>query len=153
MITIYKSNEDSEMIEVKEPDEGCWIQVCHPTGEELEYLAEITDIDPDDLKAPLDIEERSRLELENDYRMVLVDIPFHDEEDHYETMPLGIYLTKKLIVTICLVDTPILRAFANKRVKEFFTFKRTRFLFQILYKGKFVILNAAKLINIIVIVL
>ena len=135
MITIYKSNEDRELFEANEPDEGCWIAVTHPTGEELERLQEITEIDMDDLKAPLDIEERSRLELEANYRMVLVDIPFHDEEDHYETMPLGIYLTKKLIVTICLVDTPILHAFSNQRVKEFFTFKRTRFLFQILYRN------------------
>ncbi|MEE3467029.1 MAG: magnesium transporter CorA family protein [Eubacterium sp.] len=135
MITIYKSNEEREMLEVNEPDEGCWIAVTHPTGEELERLQEITEIDVDDLKAPLDIEERSRLELEPNYKMILVDIPFHDDEDHYETMPLGIYLTKKLIVTICLVDTPILRAFANQRVKEFFTFKRTRFLFQILYRN------------------
>ncbi len=135
MVTIYKSNEDRELFELKEPEEGCWIRVCHPTGEELDRIAEITEIDPDDLKAPLDIEERSRLELETDYRMILVDIPFHDEEDHYETMPLGIYLTKSFIVTISLVDTPILRAFANKRVKEFFTFKKTRFLFQILYRN------------------
>ena len=102
MITIYKSNEERELFEVAEPEEGCWIEVIHPTGEELERLQEITEIDADDLKAPLDIEERSRLELETNYRMILVDIPFHDEEDHYETMPLGIYLTKKLIVTIKL---------------------------------------------------
>ena len=136
MITMYRSDEDTrELIEMNEPEEGCWIMVTHPNGEELERLQEITEIDADDLKAPLDIEERSRLVMEPNYKMILVDIPFHDEEDHYETMPLGIYLTKKLIVTICLVDTPILRAFANQRVKEFFTFKRTRFLFQILYRN------------------
>ncbi len=135
VITIYKSSEDQELLEVKVPDEGCWINVTRPTGEELEELQQITDIEIDDLRAPLDMEERSRMQVENDYAIVLVDIPSHDEEDHYETIPLGIYLTKKLIVTICLQDSSILRAFAKQRVKEFYTFKRTRFLFQILYRN------------------
>ena len=135
MITIYKSDEEGNFDEVKTPDEGCWINVVRPTGEELEELSELTEIEIDDLKAPLDMEERSRLELENDFSLILVDIPSHDEEDHYETIPLGIYLTKKLIITICLQDSSILRAFSKQRVKEFYTFKRTRFLFQILYRN------------------
>lgn len=147
MITIYKSDEEQDMVTVNAPEEGCWISVAHPTGEELEQLREITDIDLDDLKAPLDIEERSRLEIENNYTMVLVDVPTHDEKDRYETIPMGVYLTKKLIVTICLEDSPILKAFANQRVKEFYTFKRTRFLFQILYRNASAYLRYLRIID------
>ncbi|MBO4395215.1 MAG: magnesium transporter CorA family protein [Eubacterium sp.] len=147
MITFYRSDEDGTMNEVREPDEGSWISVIHPTGEELEQICEITEIDMDDLKAPLDIEERSRLATENGYTMILVDIPFHDDEDHYETIPLGIYLTKKLIITICLVDSSIMRAFSNQRVKEFYTFKRTRFLFQILYRNSSSYLRYLRIID------
>ncbi|MBR6228804.1 MAG: magnesium transporter CorA family protein [Eubacterium sp.] len=135
MITIYRSDEEGNFDEVKTPEEGCWINVVRPSGEELEEISAVTEIVVDDLKAPLDVEERSRLEIENDYSMILVDIPSHDDEDHYETIPLGIYLTKKLIITICLQDSSILRAFSKQRVKEFYTFKRTRFLFQILYRN------------------
>ena len=135
MIMIYKSDENGQIDQVDTPEEGCWVALTHPTSEELEEIERVTEIDIDDLKAPLDMEERSRLETENDYTMVLVDIPFHNDEDHYETIPLGIYLTKKLIVTICLVDPSILKAFSKKRVKDFYTFKRTRFLFQILYRN------------------
>lgn len=135
MITIYRSDEEGNFDEVKTPEEGCWINVVRPSGEELEEISAVTEIGVDDLKAPLDVEERSRLEIENDYSMILVDIPSHDDEDHYETIPLGIYLTKKLIITICLQDSSILRAFSKQRVKEFYTFKRTRFLFQILYRN------------------
>ena len=98
-------------------------------------MVQETGIDIDDLRAPLDDEERSRIELEDDYVVVLVDIPSLDEKDRYVTIPLGIYMTKQLIVTVCLEETPVLKAFMNNRVKEFFTFKRTRFVFQILYRN------------------
>lgn len=134
MIAIYKTVED-ELLEMEKVEEGCWISVTHPTGEELERLQNETGIDIDDLRAPLDDEERSRIELEDGYTMILVDIPSLDEKDRYVTIPLGIYMTKELIVTICLEKSPVLKAFENRRVREFYTFKKTRFVFQILYRN------------------
>lgn len=134
MIAIYKTTED-ELMEMDKVEEGCWVSVTHPTGEELERLQEDTGIDIDDLRAPLDDEERSRIELEDSYTMILVDIPSLDEKDRYVTIPLGIYMTKELIVTVCLEKSPVLKAFENRRVREFYTFKKTRFVFQILYRN------------------
>ena len=115
MLQIFQTVED-ELQENDQFSEGCWAAL--------------------DLRAPLDDEERSRIEQEDDYVVVLVDIPSLDEKDRYVTIPLGIYMTKQLIVTVCLEETPVLKAFMNNRVKEFFTFKRTRFVFQILYRKK-----------------
>lgn len=134
MISIYKTVED-ELISIDRIEEGCWVSVIHPNEEELESLQEETGIDIDDLRAPLDDEERSRIELEDHYNMILVDIPSLDEKDRYVTIPLGIYMTKEHIITICLEETPVLKAFANRRVREFYTFKKTRFVFQILYRN------------------
>lgn len=134
MISIYKTVEE-ELTSVDKVEEGCWISVTKPTVEELERLQEETKIDMDDLRAPLDDEERSRIEVEDGYNMILVDIPSLDEKDRYVTIPLGIYMTKDLIVTICLEESPVLKAFENKRVREFYTFKKTRFVFQILYRN------------------
>ena len=134
MISIYKTEED-ELISVDKIEEGSWVYVTRPTTEELERLQDETGIDMDDLRAPLDDEERSRVEVEDDYNMILVDIPSLDEKDRYVTIPLGIYMTKEVIVTLCLEESPVLRAFANKRVREFYTFKKTRFVFQILYRN------------------
>lgn len=134
MISIYKTVED-ELISVDKIEDGCWVYVTRPTTEELERLQDETGIDMDDLRAPLDDEERSRVEVEDDYNMILVDIPSLDEKDRYVTIPLGIYMTKEVIVTLCLEESPVLRAFANKRVREFYTFKKTRFVFQILYRN------------------
>ncbi len=134
MLQIFQTVED-ELQENDQISEGCWAALTKPTNEELQQVAQETGIDIDDLRAPLDDEERSRIELEDDYVVVLVDIPSLDEKDRYVTIPLGIYMTKQLIVTVCLEETPVLKAFMNNRVKEFFTFKRTRFVFQILYRN------------------
>lgn len=134
MLQIFKTVED-ELQEIEQVTEGCWAALTKPTNEELQTIVNETGIDIDDLRAPLDDEERSRIEHEGDCVIVLVDIPSLDEKDRYVTIPLGIYMTKKVIVTVCLEETPVLRAFMNNRVKEFFTFKRTRFVFQILYRN------------------
>ena len=146
MISIYKTVED-ELMSVDKIEDGCWVYVTRPTTEELERLQDETGIDMDDLRAPLDDEERSRVEVEDDYNMILVDIPSLDEKDRYVTIPLGIYMTKEVIVTLCLEESPVLRAFANKRVREFYTFKKTRFVFQILYRNATSYLRCLRIID------
>ena len=146
MISIYKTIED-DMVVLDKIEEGCWISAIHPNEEELSFLQEETGIDLDDLRAPLDDEERSRIELEDGYNMILVDIPSLDEKDRYVTIPLGIYMTKEHIITICLEESPVLKAFVNRRVREFYTFKKTRFVFQILYRNAASYLKNSELIE------
>lgn len=134
MLQIFKTIEE-ELQNEDTVSEGCWIALTKPTNEEMQTVVKETGIDIDDLRAPLDDEERSRIEQEGDCVIVLVDIPSLDEKDRYVTIPLGIYMTKKVIVTVCLEETPVLKAFMNNRVREFYTFKKTRFVFQILYRN------------------
>lgn len=134
MLEIFRTVED-KLQEENEVSEGCWVALTKPTNEELQTVVRETGIDIDDLRAPLDDEERSRIEQEGDCVIVLVDIPSLDEKDRYVTIHLGIYMTKQAIVTVCLEETPVLKAFMNNRVREFYTFKKTRFVFQILYRN------------------
>lgn len=134
MLEIFRTVED-KLQEENEVSEGCWVALTKPTNEELQTVVRETGIDIDDLRAPLDDEGRSRIEQEGDCVIVLVDIPSLDEKDRYVTIPLGIYMTKQAIVTVCLEETPVLKAFMNNRVREFYTFKKTRFVFQILYRN------------------
>ena len=83
-------------------------------------------IDMDDLKAALDTEERSRLENEDDYTMILVNIPVVEEENWkkwYETIPLGIFITRKIVFTVCLKQTNILKQFVDGLVSNFYTYE------------------------------
>lgn len=134
--------------EAAEP--GCWISLTHPTASETELIAERYKIDIDDLRAPLDEEERSRIETEEDYTILLVDIPAVEERngtDWFETLPLGIYVTEDVIITVCLQDSPVLSAFADGRVKDHHTFKKTRFILQILYKNAQMFLQYLRIID------
>jgi magnesium transporter len=111
--------------------------MVNPTVTEGEEVARKLDIDIQDLLAALDEEESSRVELEDGYTLILVDIPTteirHDKEA-YTTIPLGIILTQDVIITVCTEETPVLQAFVNGRVKEFSTKKKLRFVYQILFR-------------------
>ncbi len=116
---------------------GVWVQMIDPSEEECEKLSGELDVDIDDVKAALDEEESSRIELQDGYTLILVDIPtteIRHEKQMYTTIPLGIILTQDVIVTVCTEDTQVLRNFVENRVKEFSTKKRLRFVYQILYR-------------------
>ena len=137
MIRIFKTEE--EMIHQQdEITPGCWIALTDPTATEILQIADRFQIDPDDLRAPLDEEERSRIETEDNYTLILVDIPMIEErngKDWYETIPMGIITTEEAIITVCLEDTAVLSAFMDGRVRDFYTNMKTRFILQILYKN------------------
>lgn len=136
MIKYYKT--DNQIIHEEERlSDGVWVQMIHPTQQESEMLAQELNVDIDDVRAALDEEESSRIELQDGYTLILVDIPtteIRHEKQMYSTIPLGIILTQDVIVTICTEDTPVLKNFVMNRVKEFSTKKRLRFVYQILYR-------------------
>ncbi len=136
MVKYYKTD-DRQIHEVNEIDSGVWIQMINPSVAEGQAVADALDVDIEDVLAALDEEESSRIELEDGYTLILVDIPtteIRHEKESYTTIPLGIILTSDEIVTICTEDTPVLQAFLNNRVKEFSTKKKLRFVYQILYR-------------------
>ncbi|MFG6329855.1 MAG: magnesium transporter CorA family protein [Lachnospiraceae bacterium] len=136
MVKYYKTD-DRKIHEESGPADGVWIDMYNPTIAEGEEIAKKLGIDISDLLAPLDDEESSRIELEDGYTLILVDIPAleirHDKEA-YTTIPLGIILANDMIITVCSEETPILQAFVNGRVKEFSTKKKLRFVYQILFR-------------------
>ena len=123
----YFKTDDRKINEVEGITSGTWIQMIHPSVAEGQKIADELDVDIEDVLAALDEEESSRIELQDGYTLILVDIPTtetrHDKEA-YTTIPLGIILTSDEIVTVCTEDTPVLQAFLNNRVKEFSTKKK-----------------------------
>ncbi|WP_066889754.1 magnesium transporter CorA family protein [Clostridium nigeriense] len=137
MIQIYKSigenNPSLKILDNLEP--GCWINIIAPSDEELILISKKTGVPLSFLKAPLDDEETSRIDIEDNCLLVIVDIPFTEMEDNsltYDTYPLAIIHTEKQIITVCLKNSRILTDFINGKVKSFFSFKKSRFILQIL---------------------
>lgn len=137
MIQIYKSvgenNPSLKILDNIEP--GSWINIIAPSDEELILISKKTGVPLSFLKAPLDDEETSRIDIEDNCLLVIVDIPFTEMEDNsltYDTYPLAIIHTDKQIITVCLKNSRILTDFINSKIKSFFTFKKSRFILQIL---------------------
>lgn len=149
MIKIFRTI-DNNVHQINEAQEGSWIALIDPTATELVEIAETYGIDVDHLRAPLDEEERSRIEVEDNYTLILVDIPMIEErndKEWYGTIPVGIVVTEKMIFTVCLEDSPVLSAFMDGRVRNFFTYKRTRFILQILYRNASMYLHYLRIID------
>lgn len=136
MIKIYRT-ENSKIGEEHAFEPGSWIQLTDPNIDELELISNRFEIDIADVRAAMDADESSRVDIEDDYTLILVDIPIveiRNDQKAYTAIPLGILLLDDYIITICAEETPVLQYFVNSTVREFSTKKQMRFVYQILYR-------------------
>ncbi|EGT3615942.1 magnesium transporter CorA family protein [Clostridium perfringens] len=137
MIQIYKSlsENDGTLKKIDSLEPGCWINIIAPSQEELLLISKKTGVPLEFLKASLDDEETSRIEIEGDFILIIVDIPFTEMEDNsltYDTYPLAIIHTKNELITVCLKNSKVLTDFSSNKVRNFYSFKKSRFILQIL---------------------
>ncbi|MDF7663757.1 magnesium transporter CorA family protein [Bifidobacterium sp. ESL0763] len=141
---------NGQVEQINKPENGSWICLSDPTDVELATVAQQTGVDLADLRAPLDDEERSRVDAEDDYTMIIVDIPTveqRDGRDHYETIPLSIVITGHTIITVCMRDTPVLHPFMEGTIRGFNTYMKSRFVLQILYRNATMYLRYLRIID------
>ena len=136
MIRFYLT-EDDKLKELDEPQTGCWVSMLAPTDEELTGISRRYNLDIDVLRAALDADERSRIDADEGYTMVLVNIPTVEEQSDkelYSTVPVSILIVQDAIITVCSEKSPVLSTFVNGRVKGFRTQMKSRFILQLLYQ-------------------
>ncbi|MGN0754488.1 MAG: magnesium transporter CorA family protein [Aristaeellaceae bacterium] len=139
MKRIFKTVDD-HLTECTTLEKGSWVHLLNPTREEVEGLTTRFHLDPSYLPAALDEEESARIDSDPDKQqtLILVDIPYVEAEGSgyvYSTIPLGIVLCDEVIITVCTRDTPIISDFTEERIRNFWTFKRTRFILQLLQRN------------------
>lgn len=130
--------------------DGCWINLENPSDLEIETVVEKTGIPEDMIKAALDEEERAHIDVDDDYTLIVIDIPVINEEKDtyvYSTLPFAMVFSEKVFVTVCLRDTSVISDFVNNAVRNFDVNKRTRFIYQILYLTATKYLHYLKLID------
>ena len=81
----------------------------------------------------MDEDERSRIDQEEAQTLIIVKYPV-TTLGGYDTYPLGIILTDKVIVTVSGQDPILLTDFTSGKVRTFDTYKKVRFVLQILFK-------------------
>lgn len=133
MITIYKNNETGLNV-LTDPTPGCWINVINPTPQEIQWLQGL-EFPHDYITYPLDIDERARTERENGEVLIVLRTPFFQGQAAdvpYTTIPMGIILNDRYIVTVCKRENEVLAEFTSGRVKGLSTTKRNRFVLRLL---------------------
>lgn len=137
MLHIYLSQADGTLKEISEVTNGCWISLVDPTEQEMEQVWSLLNLDPDFILDALDEEEIPRIEREDQYVWIIVDIPVIIGERNnsvlYDTLPLAIIVATDYFVTVTLKENPIIDEFVQKKVKDFYSFKKTRFVLQLLF--------------------
>jgi magnesium transporter len=134
MIQVYKTT-DNGVEQITSPVNNCWINVTDPTPIEIDQLAE-HNVPREFLTYPLDIDERSREEKEDDGTLlIIVRVPFFQgttSDIPYTTIPLGIIVSDKSIITVCRQPYSVLNDFAAGKMRGFTTGKRYRFILRLL---------------------
>ena len=120
MTKFFKTTQKTGILRLDRYEDGCWIDLVNPSDDEVEDICTATGIPDEMIKAPLDEEERARMESDDGCTLFILDTPIlveSDGEDSYSTIPMGIIYNDKCIVTISLRGNPVLRDFMSKRNK------------------------------------
>ena len=154
MLKIYNTNiETNKLEEIKEFKKGVWINLVNPSENEIKKVCEGINIQEDFIRDALDYEEKARIDQEDDDNTILfvVDVPIiekGEENEIYATMPLGMIVVRDdFFITVSLKKNKIIESFEKRKIKNFQTYKKTRFIFQILYLNSSFYLNYLKQIN------
>src|SRR5882724_7547351 len=113
----YFKNINQQIVEINKPEPGVWINVLPPLKqEEFTELSETLEIPIDFLKDSLDIDERSRYEIDDNVKLIVIKTPtennsFNESDAFYITIPICIILTHNQIVTV--------NSFENEAIKKF----------------------------------
>ena len=155
MLKIYNTGKDTNKFkEINTFEKGSWINLVNPSEEEIKKVCDNLQIQEDFIRDSLDFEEKARIDIEEDDGTILfvVDVPIiektKDGNDIYTTMPLGMIVVRDdFFITVALKKNKVISTFEKTRIKNFQTYKKSRFIFQILYLNASYFLSYLKQIN------
>ena len=154
MLKIFNTNiETNKTEELKEFQKGCWISLVNPSEAEIKRVCEGLRIEEEFIRDALDFEEKARIDKEEDdgTTLFVVDVPIiekHEENDVHTTMPLGMIVVRDdYFITISLRKNRVIEDFYKGKIKDFQTYKKSKFLLQILYLNASYYLSYLKQIN------
>lgn len=108
MVKIFKTF--GGYIEIPKLANGCWVNIINPTPDEIVGVSADFAIPNDLINDILDIDERPRIEIDDEWTLVILRIPIAVTNNGvpYATIPLGIFIKDNFTVTICLQENEVL---------------------------------------------
>lgn len=154
MITHY-SRKDGRLEATEQATEGSWTHLAPPfASEELAEIANQYELPLDFLTDPLDIDERSRYEREDNARLIVINTPVLSEVDNendsiYITVPIGIILTADTLITVTSTrNHPVLRLFVENKIRNADPARRSQFVLRIFEHTVYRFLTCLKRLNV-----
>lgn len=154
MINIYNSNlENGSLEETEKIEKGCWVNLEDPTEEEILEVCGKVNIEQDYIRYALDYEEKPRIDQEekDNTKLFIIDVPTVKRIDSgfsYYTIPLGMIVVRDdIFITVSLENSPVVERFRRGNFRNFSTFKKSRFILQILYENASYYLMYLKRLN------
>lgn len=107
-----------------------WINVGNPDHSDFENLQKNYKIDEDNITDILDPDEQPRIELEDDYKVIIVRFPIINRENDtlWHTEPLSIIYSRDRVITVCRKRCDIL-----DKIKRDEKATREEFILNIMY--------------------
>lgn len=154
MLKIYYTDMKTGITaETNEFKRGSWISLINPSSDEIEQVCNNVHIQKDFIIYSLDLEEKARIDYEEDDNTTLfiVDVPTiekNNESSMFTTLPLGMIVVRDdYFITVCSTKNKVIENFEKKQTKNFATYKKSRFILQLLYTNSSFFLNNLKQIN------
>ena len=151
MIKLFKE-EDKRLSCISEQEgifdkieKNTWVHVFDPKMEEISRLSEISGIDKDLLLNAMDEEESARLDADEDYTMIVLDVPIY-VDNIYETYPFIVIYNKDYYITLCKKETALLDLMI-KKFKRIEPHKHVRLTLQFMYRIASHYISSLKYLN------
>lgn len=123
MITYWQQN-NGLFTKVKKEDlnanKPVWVDARNVTRDETNQIQNEYEIEQDHILDMLDPDELSRMEDGEGYILTIVRVPVYDPsaEIPYFTVPIGIIIKDKTIITLCWTDSEVIKDFGSNRIKN-----------------------------------
>ena len=154
MLKIYNTDIQTGVTsEINEFKKGSWINLVNPSNDEILKVCSSINIQEDFIRYSLDLEEKARIDQEDDDNTVLfvIDVPIIEKVDDsiiYTTLPVGMIVVRDdFFITVSLRENRVIKDFETKRPRYFATYKKSRFLLQILFSNSSLFLTYLKQIS------
>ena len=154
MLEIFRTDLETNKTEiVTKYEKGNWINMISPSEDEIMDVCKNLKINEDFIRYALDYEEKARIDVEEDDNTTLfiIDVPIREREGDsliYTTMPIGIiFVRDDYLITVSIKENSIIQDLKKNNMRNIITYKKSRFLLQILYSNASMYLNLLKKIN------
>jgi len=133
-------NCEKGFVEIPQWQPNSWINIENPDTSDLTYLTQELEVPESFLNDIADMDERPRIETENNWLLTLFRVPIPKSEINtdlpYSTVPIGVLTNNEIIITICYYRTEVLTDFIRySRRKEIIVRNKLDLILRLLHSS------------------